>query len=268
MPSKKILIVTPTLGTRDSLIETIASVDRFGSQVRHVIVCPPDKVGEVRAMVGAGREVMPERRKGGVYAAVNDILVDAAHDCDWIGYINDDDYWLDGMGDILDRSAHSEADIIYGRVEFVDLHGKHLVYSSSTGFYQLFPYLAAHGVYIFTQQAVLIRRSLFARLGGFDEQFRIQADNDFWIRAIASDAKCEYVDAVCAAYRVHDNQLTAGSTSLVERRRMLALNNLSSDRLKSRLALLFYRFANAPSYIARLARGGRSVRAEAGRVTN
>ena len=67
-------------------------------------------------MVGAGREVMPERRKGGVYAAVNDILVDAAHDCDWIGYINDDDYWPADEQDVqVDREFRAPLAAVFSR---------------------------------------------------------------------------------------------------------------------------------------------------------
>lgn len=262
---KNILIATPTLGERESLLQTIVSVAQFGASVRNIIVCPAGRVASLRRLVDPQSEVVSETRRTGVYGAVNDVLLQTDIECDWVGYINDDDYWLDGMGELLKRSQTTDADILYGRVEFVDWYGKHIAYSSSTRYYKIFPYLASHGVYIFTQQAVLIRRSLFSRLGGFDEQYKIQADNDLWVRAIKSGVKCEYLDNVCAAYRVHENQLTAGNSGLVERQRMLLLNNLSTKTVASRLALSFYRLANAPMYLGRIARGTRSVRAEAKR---
>lgn len=258
------MIVTPTLGERESLVDTIKSVRVMGVQ-SHVCVCPEKNVEKVREICGSGFCVKSEIRKGGVYAAVNEVLLGDRPQSKWVGYLNDDDYWLPGMKILLNRSEVSSADIIYGRVEFVDWRGKHIAFSTGTGFYRLFPYLASYGVYIFTQQAVLIKRSLFTHLGGFDEQYKIQADNDFWIRAIKAGARCEYVDGVCAAYRVHENQLTAGRLGLIERQRMLTTHNLAATTVRSRLSLLFYRLANAPMYFGRVARGRRSVRAEAGR---
>ena len=116
----KILIVTPTLGTRKTLIETCGSVQDFGGEaVDHVITCPAKAITTVSQMVG-DLEVVEEKGKG-VYGAVNHILKERAAKYEWVGYVNDDDYWLPSMSKLIQLSQEAKlADIVYGRVQFVD----------------------------------------------------------------------------------------------------------------------------------------------------
>ncbi len=262
---KRILIVTPTLGERVCIVDSVQSVRDY-PEVAHIVTCPSASAENLTNLLPSEVHVVPESRTGGVYGAVNDIIFRHGGDFDWVGYINDDDYWLPGMAKLIERSRSSRADIIYGRVQFVDWNKNKIVESTSTKFYWLFPFLATFGIYIFTQQAVLVRRSLFVRMRGFNEKYSIQADNDFWIRAMRSKVRCDYVSEVCAAYRLHDQQLSANKVGLQEREEMLRSFGLYPARFQSRLALLFYRMVNLPQYLRRFLSGRSSVKASVDRV--
>jgi GT2 family glycosyltransferase len=256
--SCKILIVTPTLGTRQTLRETCKSVrDIGGDKVHHVVTCPQAAINTVSGMV-EGVEIVEEGGGKGVYGAVNHVLKSRASNYDWVGYINDDDYWLPDMKGLIESAIkNSTHDILYGRVLFVNQTGQPLMVSSCSARYKSFPMLAARGIIMFTQQAALIRSNLFLRLGGFDESFRLAADTDFWIRAITGGARCRFIDKVCAAYRLQPGQLSADSkTQKAETDRILAQYGLRGNTWLARLEATRFRLENSKLYLTRLLRRG------------
>lgn len=260
----RILVVTPTLGNRASLVKTIESVSSYPN-VHHVLTCPCSSIKKVREYSGNRLTIIPERRAEGVYSAVNDILLNVDHSFDWITYINDDDYWLPGMSRLIDCASQTDAELLYGRVNFVDINDRTLASSTTTRFYRMYPYLAARGIYLFTQQAVLLKPTVFKRFNGFDEYYKIQGDNDLWIRMINDGVKCEFVNQICAAYRMHSEQLSASNVGLAERKRMLESYGLVPNALLPTVAMLAYRSLNCPALALRYLKGGRSIKRAAGR---
>jgi GT2 family glycosyltransferase len=252
--SSEILIVTPTLGTRETLLETCKSVRNLGGdRVHHVVTCPRTAMSKVLEMAPEA-EVIEEAGGKGVYGAVNHILQGHASSYQWVGYINDDDYWLPDMKRLIDSiDKDSTDDIVYGRVLYINESGDPLMVSSCTARYKSFPLLAARGIVMFTQQAVLIRSELYLRLNGFDERFRLAADTDFWIRAILGGARCRFLNKVCAAYRLQPGQLSADlATQQAETRRILTQNGLKGETWRARLAVARFRLENATLYLTRL----------------
>jgi len=53
----------------------------------------------------------------------------------------------------------------------------------------------------FCHQGVICRRSLFNRIGGFDLDFKITMDYDFFLRAKRSGVSCKLVDDVLSVFR-------------------------------------------------------------------
>jgi hypothetical protein len=253
-PSPEILIVTPTLGMRQTLRETFKSVRDFGGdKVRYLVTCPRTAMKTVSEMI-EDAEVIEEGGAKGVYGPVNHVLKSRASNYAWVGYINDDDYWLPDMKRLIDSSiGNSNDDILYGRVLYINEHGDPLTVSSCTDRYKSFPMLAARGIIMFTQQATLIRSDLYLRLGGFDESFLLAADNDFWIRAITSGARCRFIDKVCASCRLQPGQLSGDLKALrAESTRILSQNGLKGDTWPARLEAARFRVENANLYLSRL----------------
>jgi GT2 family glycosyltransferase len=266
--SFKILIVTPTLGTRLTLRETCKSVRDFGGgRVHHVITCPLMAIDEVSTMV-SGVDIIEEGGCG-VYGAVNHILKERAADYEWVGYINDDDYWLPGMDAMIDLAVTDHGnDIVYGRYLLVDQDAKPLMIASGSARYKSIPILAARKLYAFSQQCALTRSELFLSLRGFDESFHIFADNDFWIRAILGGARCRFLNKLCAAFRMQPGQLSADLGKMdSEWRRMVSQHGLDGDSWQARFEAARFRIENVKVYVSRLLkpRGrGYTVRANLG----
>jgi GT2 family glycosyltransferase len=250
------LIVTPTLGDRDSLRRTLESVAQIGgSRVKHMLICPAGKRSEIQDRYPR-IEVIPEPEKSGIFGAVNYALKLHGGSFKYVGYINDDDYWLPDFVRLVEAlDADPGAAVAYGRVRFVDTDNGALFDSTSSSRYRNFKALLAHRVVLITQQATLIRHDVFERLRGFDVRYRLTADTEFWVRCVEQGLSMRYVPNVCAAYMIQPGQLSSNvDQSSSEIQRIYEEHCISKD-LRSWLEFSLFRLANTPRYLQRVFRG-------------
>jgi GT2 family glycosyltransferase len=251
MDSKDTLIVTPTLGTRDSLQRTIDSVSKFSYRVQHVLTCPDASVPFLQQKY-PDATIASEGTGRGVYAAINHVLLQGASDYKYISYINDDDCWLPGfesLFSLLDNNEELSAS--YGKSCFIDVKG---VYYDDVAFstrYSAFPRLVAHGVIPFTQQSTLMRSSMYLEMGGFDEKYKLVADTEFWIRAITSGHKFGCSRNLCSQYRIQPGQLSSDTELQKAEHAELRNSHHISKNINTYLELMLFRACNLPLYIRR-----------------
>lgn len=257
MNSKRILpntlIVTPTLGDRETIERTVQFVREIGGdRVHHLIIAPAKTIPDLTAKF-PHCECIAEEGKKGVYAAVNQGLRRATNEISLLGYINDDDYWLPNFHKLFDALDNYESvDIAYGRALFVDEANMPLFESTSTSRYFAFNSLLAHSVPLITQPATLFRRSLFEQLGGFDETFKLFADTEFWLRAIVAEKKLHYVNDACAAYMLQKGLLLSSlEASESERKRVLTKHGIKRST-SSYLEFARFKLSNVSHYIRRV----------------
>lgn len=81
-----------------------------------------------------------------------------------------------------------------------------------------------------TPSALLARRALFARLGGFDERLAIGCDADWFARARDAGAVCAAVDAVLLRKRLHGRNLSTDAAR--NRREMFEVARRSIARTR------------------------------------
>jgi len=251
---KDIVIVTPTLGGRDdSLHRTVESVRAvLGNRVEHILVCPASVCRELQQRY-PGCRVLVEPDQRGVYAAVNFGISSRSPTVKYIGYINDDDSLKPGYLDLV-RAMDCDPDlsVAYGTVTFVSADGTRIHESTSSRFYTWYADLLAWKITVFTQQATLMRQELYERLGGFDEDYRLVADTDFWVRAVRANAKMRYVAASCATYMIHESQLSANKELQAREYERLWQVYAINKTMRARVRMLMYRFVNLPNYLRRL----------------
>jgi len=114
--------------------------------------------------------------------------------------------------------------------------------------------LLARKIVPFAQPGTWFRMSLYERLGGFDEGFKLAGDLDFFSRALENGARFEFVSSVVAGFRLRPGQLSKDeSTGDAERDR--ALRQWIGTR-RSIGALLRFRCDNLPAYLDRMRRHG------------
>lgn len=254
---KSILVVTATLGERTTLQETIMSVRRIGGDnVQHVIICPDKKV-EYLKILYYGNNLMVEPQPDnirGIYMVLNYALKKYARDYDYVTFLNDDDYWLPGYSNIITRVLENNDDLVYGRTIYIDEDSNRICQMTTSRYFKFFLDYWKFGIVMLTQQSVLFKSSLFFRLGGFYEGFKLVSDTKFWIDiSLIPDLKYKFINKECAAYRIMNNQLSSNKALLSkENKEMRVL--YGAIRTRS-YAKLLYRLENIMIYVNRMFNG-------------
>lgn len=225
MNPKKVLVVTATLGNRESLKKTIESVRSIGgSIVQHIIIAPQSKIALIKGQFGNIDCLAEPEGEKGIYAALNYAFQTYGHDYNYLTFINDDDYWLPNYQHIIMELVNNPSlDLVYGRTQYVNSQGVKIgTQTCSNQFTQFIPLLKSN-IILLTQQATLIKSDLYFKLGGFDESYKLIADTKFW--ALLSQIKnihYKYLNEECAAYTIQEGQLSSDHvTQRMEHARLL-----------------------------------------------
>lgn len=200
----QLTVVIPTLNAAATLAATLASLEpgrRLGVAVR---IVDGGSVDETLS-IADDYAVPVTHHDGGLYAALNAGFREAG--TPWLTSINGDD--LLHTAAIESRlAAAGSADAVYGLVDYVDESGRFLHAWRSAAAGDLLPLYRA-GYSPLLQQGTLFRRSLYDRVGGFDESFRLVGDADFWWRCLEAGARfAEQAGPPVASFRLHDAQLS------------------------------------------------------------
>lgn len=251
--NQDILVLTATLGERDTLSRTIETVRNIGgNSVRHIIICPNDKIDFIKNKYG-NIDCLAEPPKGkGIYAALNYGFQTYGKEYKYLTFINDDDYWLPDFKELIETIKNDDSlDLVYARVKYVNENNVMIGCQSCCPFFSSFVPLLKYNVMLLTQQATLIKNSLFFKIGGFDETYKLVADTKFWALASMMNVKSKYVNKVCAAYAIQMGQLSSDS-KLQNKEHTRLLEELNCRKSKGAFSLMKYRLYNLPIYYKRL----------------
>lgn len=254
---KRILVITPTLGTSPWLDATMASVAHFSTCARHALVAPVSQVETLARRFPAALVVAEPG--GGMYAAINAGLA-ASADWDAFTYINDDDLLLPRFSRVLEGLRHNPTGAVYGGVQLIGTHGQPLGSIPISPCPALNRRLYAQRVEPVYQHGTLFSRHLYERMGGFDESFRFCGDTEYMARACVAGLpfRCATWRNV-AAFRLRPGQLTKNLPAMqAESDRAHAKLGLPAPHitLAHRWARLVFRTTNLPVYLERIARHG------------
>lgn len=253
MSKEKILVVTATLGNRDTLNRTIESVRTIGGDmVRHVIIAPQDRINFIREKWNIECLAEPADRKG-IYAALNYGFYTYGREYDYLTFINDDDYWLPDYRKVIEAIEKDPSlDMVYSKTLYINENNKVIGEQTSSGQFLNFRELFQSGIILLTQQSTLIRSNVFFRIGGFDETYKLVADTKFWMSLSLLKPKFRYLDIFSACYMMQKNQLSKDSeTSSKEHQKLLEEFPITNIVLVKLYALKF-RLLNLNVYIKRL----------------
>jgi glycosyltransferase involved in cell wall biosynthesis len=182
MAESEILVVLPTLGTRNDLLrgalESVAN-QRADVSLRIALVCP-EGATEARALgdeFGATWVADPGR---GMSAAMNagQALATTEEYTIWLG--DDDRYEPGGLKTLRDLLAKTpDAPVAYGACHYVDQSGVTL-WTSAAGAWAA--RLIGIGPNLIPHPAALIRLDLLTRVGGYREDLSLVMDLDVFLR--------------------------------------------------------------------------------------
>ncbi|NKC00895.1 MAG: FkbM family methyltransferase [Pseudomonadales bacterium] len=198
----KFSVITPSFNQAQFLSTNLESVrSQLLVDVEHIVVDPGSTDGSTElARSASGVKLIAEPDRGqsdgiskGFSIATGDILC----------WLNSDDYYPDEL--TLNNVAsvfneHSDVDIVYGGVDFVDEQGEFLrigyVNDDENNLGSAFEYQVG-----IVQPGVFWRRRVFEALGGPSEEFEYCMDYELWVRMAKGGHRWKYVNATLAHHR-------------------------------------------------------------------
>jgi hypothetical protein len=255
---KDTLVVTATLGDRDTLNRTITTVQKYGgNRVFHVIVAPLNKCEELKTKYPLLEVISEPKNCNGIYGALNFGLNKYAKNFKYLTYINDDDYWFENYQFLFkELDANDNLDAVYGKVNFVDDQGSVIASQASSSRYKAFKHLLSKNIVLFTQQATLIKSDLFIKTGGYDESYKIIADTKFWLNSIEQGARFKYLNMLCAGYTIQEGQISSDG-NIHKEEHVRLIKNIDLNPIISMFEIACFRIVNIPVYVKRFIGNGK-----------
>jgi glycosyltransferase involved in cell wall biosynthesis len=191
-------------------LDAILGQTRTPDQVVVVDDGSTDRTAEVLATFG-DRITVVTRVNGGCPAAFNTAFAYATSD--FVAMCGADDIWgprkLEWQMETIRR--HPQVDVLFGDAEIFGLVDETGTYARPTGEGVLDSKQLIHDLYaenLICAPSIVIRRSLFERLGNFVEAFGAD-DYEYWMRALRDGATFFYDPRILLRYRRHENNLSS-----------------------------------------------------------
>jgi glycosyltransferase involved in cell wall biosynthesis len=202
-------IVTCTWNSAATLPDTLASVARQTVQdIEHIFVDGGSTDGTLDLIAAyPGNKRVLRDVGGGISRAMNAGI--AAARGDYVAHLHSDDYYAgdDVLATVAHRFASEGVDWVFGKVQVLKDGALIPPYRMLPFSYRSF----VAGRASVPHPAVFVRRSVFDRVGMFDESLRYAMDIDLWLR-LAHLARPATVDRALTIFRDH-----AGSVSSANR---------------------------------------------------
>lgn len=189
----KISVVTACFNSGATLRDCIASVARQTyPDIEHVIIdgASKDDTAAIVAAMAIPQTTFVSEPDNGIYDAWNKGIRRANGDYIWL--LNSDDQIFDEntIQDAVEFIAENkDPDVVYGKLK---------VCEKSTGYSYIAGRPASLGGFLYGMQdfcilATIIRKDVFARIGHFNEDYRISSDYDWAIRLFKDRANTDIV---------------------------------------------------------------------------
>lgn len=170
---------------------------------------------------GLPEEVLVDRTTGaGGVAAARNLGAQRARG-PWIAFLDDDDWWApDHLHRLLGAADRSGAGFAYAATWNVDVARGRAALRPAPAREGLAAHLLRENA-IGTPSCLMVRRSLYTRVGGFDPKLSVVADWDLWIR-LAGAADAAVSPAATVAYAAHDDNMSLDLPRLLREFKLLA----------------------------------------------
>jgi len=240
----KISILTPSFNQAEYLEQNIQSVlaQGMGDLVEHIVMDGGSSDGSVAILKKYPNLIWRSERDRGQTHALNKAL--AVSTGDIIGWVNSDDMLPDGALSTVHEYFQINPDhyILVGNIQFVDEESKLLntLPSEEVTYDGLL-----NGVQCVQQTSTFLRRTVFDKVGYFNESFHYCMDHEFFLRA-AKHFKFYTIDADLGIFRRYAESKTCSSAIEFIKDRV-AIKRMHGGKLFSRSSFLIaYMFFSEP----------------------
>lgn len=239
----RLSLITPSLNQLSFLKECVTRVQQFDERVEHIVSdgnsCDGTREylehqeGARKQQTGCSFRYRSSHDQS-MYEAVN-LGLEMAHG-DILGYINCDDIIMPWTPDYVIRffDEHPQIDWIYG--DAFEANGSRWAFLIHPPADLLSTYVWGGG--FLAQPSVFFRKSVFQQVGGFELEFKLLADHQYWIRLMQQNFRCAKVWDILSTQRVVDGQLMQKHATLAEKERhqIMSAAGASPTQIKHRRA--------------------------------
>lgn len=222
MNAPAISICVPTYQARQYLPETLASV-RAQTWTDWELLVTEDGSDDgtaavVREFAASVRQPVYYQRhrvNRGLPATRNSGITNAR--APWIALLDSDDLWApDHLESLMATSRREPADLIHAGSQLFDSDTGAFLERRAPSPADLagFPRTLFEGSYMIQPASVMVRKQLWADVGGFDPTFRYVEDRDMWLRCARQGARFAYTGKETCFYRKHVNALSRNATAM------------------------------------------------------
>lgn len=189
---------------------------------------------------------------GNMYRAINEGLKLA--NTPWLGYLNSDDMvYPSSYSRLISCGEVRKAHIVYGGCDFIDRDNR-FIHSYLPGYPEELLFQFRNAQLSFAQPAAIFRDIVFDKLGGFNENYSLASDHDFFIRAAALDFQFYYLRGpTVACFRVSEGQLSQNHSAMIDQVKVIQQGYPKAFPLDI-YKTAKWRFRNIPQYLVRILR--------------
>lgn len=206
----RIIVVTPTFNSEETLGQTLGSLAAQKAFLDRYIVVDGASTDSTIAVVEEEHSRFGERLEmssvpdRGVYDAMNrgvTMALEGADDCDLIGIIASDDYYLPGTLEAVSAAAiaNPQVGMFYGDSQELNPFGVPTGHTR-TSCAALTPRALLKDMCV-QHPTVFLRASAYRAVGIFDRTYRIAADYDLMFRVVSNGVPTLHLGRTMAAHR-------------------------------------------------------------------
>ncbi len=211
---KIISIITPAFNSINTLEECILSVKNQGNFIEHIVIDGGSKDGTVELLKKYEKSynlIWISEKDKGITDAMNKGFAMAHGEI--FSWLDADNYFQAGIINEVAEifKKNNDIDVVYGNINLIDsrenLQG---VYKppSDISFKKA---LIKNSGGVPAQPGVFFKKELYLKTGGFDLEYRVAGDIEFWMKALKENPKLYYYNQIIGSYRLEDK---ANSQSL------------------------------------------------------
>ncbi len=212
------------MGDSPFLKETIDSILAVDYPIEHVLVCPVEKLDELKERF-QNSTVICEQGNLGMYGAINDGLQFKGNRPDWdyFTYINDDDRLGPEFNQYLKiiLAENQQTKVAYGKVRAIDSNSKFMFTFPVSKRQKSCKRLLEQFITPILQQGMVIPRQVYDENGGLNSKYKYAADLDYICSLLSRGFTFKYFPLVVGEFRFRSGQLSSDIKMIKTEKRLI-----------------------------------------------